>query len=106
MLLLIELDGRWGWDGVGVNPPPSAPTPNTLSLSSTHSEGGIYFTGLLASLWGADRKCLLPERKSLKLREMIKQANTAGSADLWGGGRGGGRGGFVMRRSASGNRAM
>lgn len=29
--------------------------------------------GLLASLWGADRKRLLPDRKSLKLREMIKK---------------------------------
>lgn len=44
----------------------------------------IYFMGLLVSHQGTGRKCLLPERKSLKLWEIIKLANTVGSADLRG----------------------
>lgn len=39
----------------------------TLLHSTLFTTEGIYFMGPLVSHWGADRKCLLPERKSLKL---------------------------------------
>lgn len=38
-----------------------------LVHSALFTTEGIYFMGFLVSHWGADRKYLLPERKSLKL---------------------------------------